>query len=145
MKNTRKALLSALACLAHSQGLGKTVTTIALMMLVPPPDVEDRFSMAKRARQKALSASAALAAGKTTEKPKAPCLPGGQLIVCPTSVLRQWARELRDKVSPTSALSVLVHHGPDRTKNPYELLKYDVVSQSPSPVRWPGVLAAQQS
>eukprot|EP00959_Pyramimonas_sp_CCMP1952_P414545 8685695-Pyramimonas_sp.AAC.1 len=96
-------------------------------MLVPPPDVENRFNMAKRARQKALTASAAIAAGNPAEKPKPPCLPGGQLIVCPTSVLRQWARELRDKVSPTSALSVLVHHGPDRTKNPYELIKYDVV------------------
>lgn len=51
----------------------------------------------------------------------------GTLIVCPTSVLRQWAEELRSKVTSQSNLSVLVYHGSNRTKDPYEVAKYDVV------------------
>ncbi|CAN8268981.1 unnamed protein product [Cochlearia groenlandica] len=51
----------------------------------------------------------------------------GTLIVCPASVVRQWARELDEKVSDESKLSVLVYHGGSRTKDPIELAKYDVV------------------
>ncbi|OMO98220.1 SNF2-related protein [Corchorus capsularis] len=51
----------------------------------------------------------------------------GTLVVCPASVLRQWARELDDKVAEESKLSVLVYHGGNRTKDPSELAKYDVV------------------
>ena len=31
------------------------------------------------------------------------------------------------QVSPSSYLPVLIHHRPDRSKNAYELLTYDVV------------------
>eukprot|EP01018_Ginkgo_biloba_P022585 Gb_33076 [translate_table: standard] len=51
----------------------------------------------------------------------------GTLVVCPTSVIRQWAQELRDKVTAKANLSVLVYHGGNRTKDPDELAKYDVV------------------
>nr|GMC88025.1 helicase-like transcription factor CHR28 isoform X2 [Ipomoea batatas] len=51
----------------------------------------------------------------------------GTLIVCPTSVLRQWFDELHNKVANTANLSVLVYHGCNRTKDPFELAKYDVV------------------
>ena len=51
----------------------------------------------------------------------------GTLIVCPTSVLRQWAEELQNKVTCKANLSLLVYHGSNRTKDPYELAKYDVV------------------
>ncbi|ESQ47881.1 hypothetical protein EUTSA_v10020061mg [Eutrema salsugineum] len=51
----------------------------------------------------------------------------GTLIVCPASVVRQWARELDEKVSDESKLSVLVYHGGNRTKDPVELASYDVV------------------
>lgn len=53
--------------------------------------------------------------------------PGGTLIVCPTSVLRQWSEELHNKVTREADLSVLIYHGSNRTKNPLELAKYDVV------------------
>ncbi|KAK6282168.1 hypothetical protein POUND7_015993 [Theobroma cacao] len=53
--------------------------------------------------------------------------PAGTLVVCPASVLRQWARELDDKVAEESKLSVLIYHGGSRTKDPAELAKYDVV------------------
>ena len=51
----------------------------------------------------------------------------GTLVVCPTSVLRQWADELKHKVTIKANLSFLVYHGSNRTKNPDELAKYDVV------------------
>uniref|UniRef100_A0A1J3JUT9 Putative SWI/SNF-related matrix-associated actin-dependent regulator of chromatin subfamily A member 3-like 2 n=1 Tax=Noccaea caerulescens TaxID=107243 RepID=A0A1J3JUT9_NOCCA len=51
----------------------------------------------------------------------------GTLIVCPASVVRQWARELDEKVSDECKLSVLVYHGGNRTKDPIELATYDVV------------------
>ena len=51
----------------------------------------------------------------------------GTLVVCPTSVLRQWAEELHNKVTSRANLSVLVYHGSNRTKDPYELANYDVV------------------
>lgn len=51
----------------------------------------------------------------------------GTLIVCPASVVRQWAREFDEKVSEESKLSVLVYHGGNRTKDPIELAEYDVV------------------
>ncbi|KAG8043599.1 hypothetical protein GUJ93_ZPchr0458g22815 [Zizania palustris] len=51
----------------------------------------------------------------------------GTLVVCPASVLKQWASELAAKVTESSKLSVLVYHGGSRTKDPTELTKYDVV------------------
>ncbi|KAL3677102.1 hypothetical protein R1sor_027050 [Riccia sorocarpa] len=51
----------------------------------------------------------------------------GTLVVCPTSVLRQWGSELKEKVTEAADLSVLVYHGSSRTKDPEELAKYDVV------------------
>lgn len=50
----------------------------------------------------------------------------GTLVVCPASVLRQWNRELDEKVGDEK-LSVLVYHGGSRTKDPVELAKFDVV------------------
>ncbi|KAG5415704.1 hypothetical protein IGI04_003271 [Brassica rapa subsp. trilocularis] len=51
----------------------------------------------------------------------------GTLVVCPASVVTQWVRELDEKVSDESKLSVLVYHGGNRTKDPSVLAKYDVV------------------
>jgi SNF2 family DNA or RNA helicase len=35
---------------------------------------------------------------------------GGTLVVCPTSLLHQWAREIGHKVHPAAACSVHVYH-----------------------------------
>lgn len=51
----------------------------------------------------------------------------GTLVVCPASVLRQWARELDEKVASSGKLSVLIYHGGSRTRDPSALAKYDVV------------------
>ncbi|GFR48225.1 hypothetical protein Agub_g10086, partial [Astrephomene gubernaculifera] len=54
-------------------------------------------------------------------------LPGGTLVVCPTSVLHQWAREIRDKVSPAVGLVVHVYHGKDRVSTARQLAEMGVV------------------
>lgn len=51
----------------------------------------------------------------------------GTLVVCPASVLRQWARELDEKVTNQARLNVLIYHGGNRPRDPVELAKYDVV------------------
>ncbi|XP_022141407.1 helicase-like transcription factor CHR28 [Momordica charantia] len=51
----------------------------------------------------------------------------GTLVVCPASILRQWARELDEKVTEEAKLLVLIYHGGSRTRDPDELAKYDVV------------------
>ncbi|KAK1557308.1 hypothetical protein Q3G72_022192 [Acer saccharum] len=138
--------------LADDQGLGKTVSTIALILKERPPSfrmenvskceletlnlddddddddddsdgvddpdgvkLESDFCQVKSA--KSLN-SVAQAKGRPA---------AGTLVVCPTSVLRQWAEELRTKVTSKGSLSVLVYHGGNRTKDHFELAKYDVV------------------
>ncbi|AQL02939.1 Helicase-like transcription factor CHR27 [Zea mays] len=51
----------------------------------------------------------------------------GTVVVCPASVLRQWANELSVKVMEDNKLSVLVYHGSSRTRDPNELATCDVV------------------
>ncbi|KAJ4917660.1 SNF2 domain-containing protein / helicase domain-containing protein / zinc finger protein-related [Raphanus sativus] len=66
-------------------------------------------------------------ASTSTRKFKGKRPAAGTLIVCPASVVRQWARELDEKVTEEAKLSVLIYHGGNRTKDPTELAKYDVV------------------
>lgn len=134
-----------IARLSNLQGLGKTVSTIALILMERSPSVrstvvkEDEFealdldddddedgpevSMMKHPRNSMM----------TTVKRKKPVMvvksrpAAGTLVVCPTSVLRQWAEELQTKVASKANLSFLVYHGSNRTKDPHELAKYDVV------------------
>ncbi|KAL6553246.1 hypothetical protein OROGR_007088 [Orobanche gracilis] len=128
--------------LADDQGLGKTVSTIALILTERPSaskgseingkqreaetfnldDDDDGLSEAERSRVNVCpiygSKYSPLAKGRPS---------GGTLIVCPTSVLRQWSEELHNKVTTEADLSVLVYYGSNRTKDPLELSKYDVV------------------
>ena len=47
------------------------------------------------------------------------------LVVCPVSLMGQWASELADKSG--GRLRVLSHHGPKRSTRPQDLVGYDVV------------------
>ncbi|XP_044968034.1 helicase-like transcription factor CHR28 [Hordeum vulgare subsp. vulgare] len=71
-------------------------------------------------RKKARVGSASISRSAT--RPSA-----GTLVVCPASILKQWASEIKAKVTESSRLSVLVYHGSSRTTKPTELAKYDVV------------------
>ncbi|KAF2305133.1 hypothetical protein GH714_001972 [Hevea brasiliensis] len=137
--------------LADDQGLGKTVSTIALILKERPPPVKLDLQVVKKEEFEPLdldedddevtevdgmkkdaescqvmsnrsSKMSTTSFGQSKGRPSA-----GTLVVCPTSVLRQWAEELHKKVTSKANLSVLVYHGSNRTKDPCELTKYDVV------------------
>ncbi len=90
--------------LADDMGLGKTLQSISLIVSNPMPKPDDKewkshFDQVKPAT----------------------------LVVAPLALIRQWEAEIKDKVSKDPQLSVYVHHGPQRTKDPKVLAKYDVV------------------
>lgn len=83
--------------LADDQGFGKTVSMIALLLTNRPEPN-----------------------GETTPR-------WGNLIVTPTSVLNQWAAELKEHIAPQFRPRVLIYHGPGKPKNAATLTMYDVV------------------
>lgn len=134
------------------QGLGKTVSTIALILKERPPSDRAHPPDVKKAKLETFNldddddddGAVNIAAikqesdschvdlngssgciGSWVEVKGKPA--AGTLIVCPTSVLRQWAEELHNKVTREANLTVLVYHGSNRTKDPSDLVKYDVV------------------
>ncbi|KAK4271475.1 hypothetical protein QN277_020166 [Acacia crassicarpa] len=128
--------------LADDQGLGKTVSTISLILKERPPkltachntqkgeletfnlEVDDDVLAEGGVKEDKPSVSPIESKNlvQTKGRPSA-----GTLIVCPTSVLRQWDEELKNKVTSKANLSVLVYHGSNRTKDPYVLAEHDVV------------------
>lgn len=90
--------------LADDMGLGKTLQSISLILSNPRPDRDGPEW------KKSLNG---------TER--------GTLVVAPLALIRQWEAEIGEKVSKSHRLSVLVHHGPNRTKRWQDLTKYDVV------------------
>ncbi|KAI0513907.1 hypothetical protein KFK09_009939 [Dendrobium nobile] len=142
MVQKEKSVHCAGGILADDQGLGKTISMIALILKQQslqskftadssPPvilealnlddddgnnevDVKDIGKDDLRRKQ--------MASTSQNRRPAA-----GTLVVCPASILRQWAHELEEKVSSSAELSFLVYHGGTRTKDPRELAKYDIV------------------
>lgn len=146
-KETRSACCSG-GILADDQGLGKTISTIALILKERAPLSKASKTNVKQSETEMLNLDdddGVLDNGHATKEaehiivngfPINNCkIPlrakgrpsGGTLIVCPTSVLRQWSDELHNKVTREADLSVLVYYGSSRTKDPHELAKYDVV------------------
>ncbi|XWS15697.1 hypothetical protein CRYUN_Cryun34aG0024000 [Craigia yunnanensis] len=131
--------------LADDQGLGKTVSTIALILNERPPSSRASSQDMRKVELETLnlddddeemkqeSDNSQVLSNGASKKSSSPSGQGkgrpaaGTLIVCPTSVLRQWAEELHNKVTSKANLSVLLYHGSNRTKDPFELAKYDVV------------------
>ncbi|XP_058755377.1 helicase-like transcription factor CHR28 [Vicia villosa] len=142
------SLRSSGGILADDQGLGKTVSTIALILKERPPlletcntaqnsvleivDLDDDPLPENGVMMKEFDAHqdtsrngkeiTSVISGHAKGRPSA-----GTLVICPTSVLRQWADELDNKVTWKENLSVLVYHGSNRIKDPHELAMYDVV------------------
>ncbi|CAJ2505158.1 Uu.00g125520.m01.CDS01 [Anthostomella pinea] len=83
--------------LADDMGLGKTLQSISLILSNPKP--ADKHPVVE----------------KTT------------LVVAPLALIRQWEAEIKEKVTASHRLKVLVHHGPQRTKRFEDLRRYDVV------------------
>lgn len=123
--------------LADDQGLGKTISTIALILKersTPSRTCEESikkevFDLESEGGECASSEpneQSEQVDGNSVDKVRGRPA-AGTLVVCPTSVMRQWGDELRKKVTSEANLSVLVYHGSSRTKDPHELAKYDVV------------------
>ncbi|GAB2251206.1 hypothetical protein Droror1_Dr00017456 [Drosera rotundifolia] len=136
--------------LADDQGLGKTISMMALIQM-------QRFLSKSKSEDQSNHKAEALNldddeedTGKTNnegveqngDSQRVKCSPeasssqqashrkrpvAGTLVICPATVLRQWARELDEKAGQEGKLSVLIYHGGSRTKDPCELAKYDVV------------------
>lgn len=88
--------------LADDQGFGKTLSLISLMLTNRPPQ---RPNSSNR-------------------------VAWGNLVVAPTSILQQWVGELRDRIDALYRPKILIYHGSKRVRDPYELVKYDVVITS---------------
>ncbi|PZC72047.1 hypothetical protein B5X24_HaOG211972 [Helicoverpa armigera] len=93
--------------LADDMGLGKTITMIALIV----SDKEDKIDDDE---------------DDDDELPKKKLTRGGTLVVCPASLMQQWAAEVT-KHCTSHALSVCLHHGAARAQLPHRLATYDLV------------------
>ncbi|KAL2608935.1 hypothetical protein R1flu_027508 [Riccia fluitans] len=125
--------------LADDQGLGKTISMISLILKTRAPVPNTRVKSSSLSALEAARADLGdndyshpvganvfdTSADETTNTGTG--LAAGTLVVCPTSVLRQWASECKDKVNEAAGLSVLVYHGSSRKRDPEELAKYDIV------------------
>lgn len=113
------------------QGLGKTISTIALILTerstpsLPCEEDSKNGGSDQFDHSQVVFNENNVGEDSVCEMKGRPA--GGTLIVCPTSLMRQWADELHKKVTLEANLSVLVYHGCNRTKDPHELAKYDVV------------------
>ncbi|CAH1434556.1 unnamed protein product [Lactuca virosa] len=130
--------------LADDQGLGKTISVIALIQMqrfsskpkledpcgsevesLDLDDDNDKGIMDEDSDEKKLITKVKSSRSEEEFHSRKP--QGGSLVVCPASVVRQWAHELDEKVADEAKLEVLIYHGLNRTHDPDELAKYDVV------------------
>ncbi|MGH2354839.1 MAG: DEAD/DEAH box helicase, partial [Chloroflexota bacterium] len=106
------------ACLADDMGLGKTIELIALLLHQPQPEV---LEVAPPERGDAENAQGP----ENAEDCQPPYRPGERhptLLICPTSVVGNWRRELA-RFAPS--LRVLVHHGAGRNRHYRETFAYE--------------------
>ncbi|KAI8340055.1 SNF2 family N-terminal domain-containing protein [Chlamydoabsidia padenii] len=100
--------------LTDDMGLGKTIQALAIIVsrrcqdAAALPDPMEMPHGRRKARMEPFKV-------KTT------------LVICPVSLMDQWAQEIKYK---TENLSVHIHHGTNRLNDPYEVAKYDVIITS---------------
>lgn len=147
-KETKSTFCSG-GILADDQGLGKTISMIAIILkqrslhsqskpedqnqqtteALNLDDEDNKITVLDDDKQDGESNDLKLLPEASTSRQAFKSLrpQAGTLVVCPASVLRQWARELDEKVAEKAPLKVLIYHGSTRTKDPSELAEYDVV------------------
>ncbi|GER57094.1 DNA repair helicase rad5 [Striga asiatica] len=125
--------------LADSMGLGKTIMTISL--LLTRSERGGSTCIASTSQSSTESSEASYSSDKSPIPPKkatkftgfeklrkqrAMLFSGGSLIICPMTLLGQWKTEIETHAQP-GALSLHVHYGQSRTKDPKFLVQTDVV------------------
>ncbi|KAL0819411.1 hypothetical protein ABMA28_007519, partial [Loxostege sticticalis] len=94
--------------LADDMGLGKTITMISLIVCDKESSIDDDDDDDEQTR----------GSSKMTR--------GGTLVVCPASLMQQWAGEVTKHCNPHT-LSVCLHHGAARAQQPHRLATNDIV------------------
>ncbi|KAK2984529.1 hypothetical protein RJ640_025026 [Escallonia rubra] len=128
-----------LKILADAMGLGKTIMTIALLLAhserggsLGSESTSQTFSGSRVAgnashQSPALSTKAMKFPGfHKLAKQKNSLIGGGNLIICPMTLLGQWKAEIETHAQPGS-LSIYVHYGQSRPKDASILAQSDVV------------------
>ncbi|XP_077235884.1 DNA/RNA helicase protein isoform X2 [Tasmannia lanceolata] len=124
--------------LADAMGLGKTIMTIALLLAHSDrggsdvysasqvsgknTEISTDFSQSPNTSNKSTSISGLTKLMKSRD----PFISGGNLIVCPMTLLGQWKAEIETHAQAGS-LSVYVHYGQSRSKDAKLLAENDVV------------------
>ncbi|GFP98032.1 putative swi/snf-related matrix-associated actin-dependent regulator of chromatin subfamily a member 3-like 2 [Phtheirospermum japonicum] len=125
--------------LADSMGLGKTIMTISLLLTHSGRGgslsrsstsqlANDHFEAGFTSDKSPMPPKKAskLAGFEKLMKKKASLVGGGNLIICPMTLVGQWKTEIETHAQP-GALSVYVHYGQSRSKDPKVLAHSDVV------------------
>ncbi|WVZ75201.1 hypothetical protein U9M48_023282 [Paspalum notatum var. saurae] len=120
--------------LADAMGLGKTIMTIALLL-------SDSSKGCITTQNSAQISEAASGLGESHDavkklaspfsfskhkKPKAPLIGGGNLIICPMTLISQWKAEIEAHTKPGS-VNIYVHYGQNRPKEPSFIGQSDIV------------------
>ena len=107
---------------AEEMGLGKTVISLALVLLNRPPPLASPPSAADLATWGEPPIPATIA-------PLRRVLSRATLVVCPVSLVGQWVDEARDKLvfDGSERLDVYQYYGGNRTDDPRKLADHDIV------------------
>lgn len=117
--------------LADDQGLGKTLTMIAL--LVKSASAEATYNLNNddsESSESNVCDSDSIddsSVEEVTNKRDSESTPWRTLIVCPLSVINQWKEEIESKIKSTNLPKIYVYHGPRRERSARRLATYDIV------------------
>ncbi|KAG9459025.1 hypothetical protein H6P81_003533 [Aristolochia fimbriata] len=119
--------------LADAMGLGKTIMTISLLLANSAKYISGSMGQSSGEKSDVLDPSldeskksGCLLGFEKLMKSKASLISGGNLIVCPMTLLGQWKAEIEAHVQPGS-LSLYVHYGQGRPKDARLLAQHGVV------------------
>lgn len=108
--------------LADEQGLGKTLSMIALLLRNKPKPVRNNQAQ-KNHIEHIPQTYGARSFRRGNQKKNS----WRTLIVCPMSLIGQWKNEIEARVREEHLPSIHVYHGPKRERNPLNIEKYDIV------------------